>query len=163
MRRRDRSGAGPWYRRQGGGVDSTTPSRPHGFNLGEGKFRPLGSAGAVGTNNNLIHLGTALAAGVTALVETTDRLVACPDPERGLANAFPYLTVFGHTVVGWLWVEQALAAQRGLEASPGDPFYLGKLAVVRYFLDWVLAATQPTHQLLRRLDETPLSMQPEWY
>ena len=133
------------------------------FNLGEGKFRPLGSAGAVGTNTNLIHLGTALAAGVTALVETTDRLVACPDPERGLANAFPYLTVFGHTVVGWLWVEQALAAQRGLEASPGDRFYLGKLAAARYFLDWVLAATQPTHQLLRRLDETPLSMQPEWY
>ncbi len=114
-------------------------------------------------NADLIHLGTALAAGVTALVETTDRLVACPDPERGLANAFPYLTVFGHTVVGWLWVEQALAAQRGLEASPGDPFYLGKLAAARYFLDWVLAATQPTHQLLRRLDETPLSMQPEWY
>ncbi len=114
-------------------------------------------------NADLIHLGTTLAAGVAALVETTDRLVACPDAELGLANAFPYLTVFGHTVVGWLWVEQALAAQRGLDANPGDPFYQGKLAAARYFLDWVLAGTQPTHQLLRRLDDTTLSMRPEWY
>ena len=114
-------------------------------------------------NVDLMHLGNELATGINALVETTERLLACSDPERGLANAFPYLTVFGHTVVAWLWVEQALAAQRGLDATPGDPFYRGKLAAARYFLDWVLAATRPTHQLLRRLDDTALAMQPEWY
>jgi butyryl-CoA dehydrogenase len=114
-------------------------------------------------NDDMVHLGTVLQSGVAALVETTERLLACADIERSLANAFPYLTVFGHTVVGWLWLEQALAAQRGLDGAGEESFYRGKLAAARYFLDWVLAPTQPTHQLLRRLDSTSLTTRAEWY
>ncbi len=115
------------------------------------------------SNDELIHLGRALHTSVTALAETTERLVTCPDLEQSLANAFPYLVVFGHTVVGWLWLEQALAAQRGLENQPDDPFYLGKLAAARYFIDWVLGPTLPIHNLLRRLDSPSLATRAEWY
>ena len=114
-------------------------------------------------NGDVKHLGKVLDTSIDALVETTERLTACPDPERSLALAFPYLTVFGHTVVGWLWLEQAIAAQRGLETQANEPFYQGKLAAARYFLDWVLAPTQPIHQALRRLDSTSLTMEPGWY
>ena len=117
-------------------------------------------------NDDLVFLGDGLAAAIDALVETTGHLVSCLDPERGLANAFAYLTVFGHTVVGWLWVEQALAAQRALDggqAGDDEAFYRGKLQAARYFIAWILGPTRTTHDLLRRLDDTALSMNAAWF
>jgi hypothetical protein len=41
------------------------------------------------------------------------------NPTLALANAVLFLEAFGHTVIAWIWLRQALAAQRGLEtASP---------------------------------------------
>ena len=117
-------------------------------------------------NDELLYLGDGLAAAVDALIETTSHLVSSVDPERGLANAFAYLTVFGHTVVAWLWLEQALAAQRALdggEAGEDESFYRGKLQTARYFTTWVLTPTRTTHDLLRRLDDTALAMSPKWF
>ena len=44
--------------------------------------------------------------------------------------------MFGHAVIGWRWLEQALRAERGLaEGNPADAdFYRGKLQAARYFL-----------------------------
>ncbi len=117
-------------------------------------------------NDDLLYLGDGLAAGVDALIETTSHLVSCLDQERGMANAFAYLTVFGHTVVAWLWLEQVLAAQRALDggqAGDDEAFYRGKLQTARYFYTWVLGPTQPVHALLRRLDDTTLAMNPGWF
>jgi butyryl-CoA dehydrogenase len=67
--------------------------------------------------------------------------------------------------VGWLWVEQALAAHRGLERGhePNPDFYYGKLHAAQYFFDWVVAGTRSTHEALRRLDDSALVMKPEWF
>ena len=80
------------------------------------------------------------------------------DPARRLANATVYLEAFGHIVVAWIWLQQAIAAA-GLE---GD-FYAGKLQACRYFFDWELPKTGPQLALLVRNDTAALDMRDAWF
>ncbi|HEU0199915.1 MAG TPA: acyl-CoA dehydrogenase [Burkholderiaceae bacterium] len=98
------------------------------------------------------------------LGETTRVIAAslAADARRGLANAGPYLTTFGHTVVAWLWLRQALVGARH-EAGPEADFYRGKLAAARYFFRWELPRAQVAHERLRELDKTWLDVEPQWF
>jgi alkylation response protein AidB-like acyl-CoA dehydrogenase len=100
------------------------------------------------------------------LVATTRRLaeVAARDVERALANASVYLDAFGHVVVAWMWLRQALASSRALaSAAPADAdFHRGKLAACRYFFRWELPRIGPQLALLDSLDSTCLETQPAW-
>ena len=85
------------------------------------------------------------------------------DPTLALANASVFLEAFGHTVLAWIWLRQALAAQRGLRdgaASDAD-FYRGKLAACRWFFRWELPKTRQWHELLRSLDDTTFNISAE--
>ncbi|MBK9019777.1 MAG: acyl-CoA dehydrogenase [Sulfuritalea sp.] len=88
------------------------------------------------------------------------------NPTLALANAVLFLEAFGHTVIAWIWLRQALAAQRGLQngiaaqGTDGD-FYRGKLAACRWFYRWELPKVRQWHELLRSLDDTTLTMPPE--
>jgi alkylation response protein AidB-like acyl-CoA dehydrogenase len=54
------------------------------------------------------------------------------DPARALDNATPLLSAFGHGVLAWLWLDQAVAAAR----STADPaFSAGKRLACAYFFD----------------------------
>ena len=89
--------------------------------------------------------------------------VLATNPTLALANAVLFLEAFGHTVIAWIWLRQALAAQRGLTngiAADAD-FYRGKLAACRWFYRWELPKTKQWHELLRSLDDTTLTMPPE--
>jgi hypothetical protein len=89
--------------------------------------------------------------------------VLATNPTLALANAVLFLEAFGHTVIAWIWLRQALAAQRGLNrgiAADAD-FYRGKLAACRWFYRWELPKTRQWHELLRSLDDTTLGMAPE--
>ena len=60
-------------------------------------------------------------------------------PETAFANATPLLFAFGHTVIAWLWLDQAVAARRALGAGTADEaFVRGKLAAMNYFIDFEL-------------------------
>ena len=87
------------------------------------------------------------------------------DVSAGLANAAVYLEMFGHTVVAWIWLRQALTAQLALAtASATDrDFYRGKLSACRYFFRWELCKTQAQHTLLRSLDDSCLNMAEAWF
>ncbi|MCF8200033.1 MAG: acyl-CoA dehydrogenase, partial [Sulfuritalea sp.] len=107
------------------------------------------------------ELGTALED-----VATTLRVLApvlATNPTLALANAVLFLEAFGHTVIAWIWLRQALAAQRGLQqgAAIDAAFYRGKLAACRWFYRWELPKTRQWHELLRSLDDTTLAMSPE--
>jgi len=109
--------------------------------------------------------GDALAKAVADLEATTRALFAAGDMERTLANASVYLEMFGHGVIAWMWLRQALVAHAGL-ARAGErdaAFYRGKLQACRYFFRWELPKTQPQHELLRNLDVTCLEMRNEWF
>jgi butyryl-CoA dehydrogenase len=95
---------------------------------------------------------------VARVVETTRVLHGSGVPERTLANATVYLEAFGHVVLAWMWLEQALAAQ----GKAGD-FYDGKRQACRYFFHWELPRTGPQFDLLANLDDTTLAMRDEWF
>jgi alkylation response protein AidB-like acyl-CoA dehydrogenase len=62
-------------------------------------------------------------------VETvTRKLWQDGDAARALAAASIYLEAFGHVVIAWIWLQQALAA-----GTTAGPFYDGKRAAARYF------------------------------
>ena len=84
---------------------------------------------------------------------------------QALANSALYLKVFGHAVVGWRWLEQALHAERGLaEGNPVDAdFYRGKLQAARFFLTWEVPACQHELALLEARDDTCLNMHNGWF
>ena len=82
-----------------------------------------------------------------------------------LANSALYLKAFGHTVIGWRWLEQAVRAEEGLaRGNPADlPFYKGKLQAARYFLTWEVPGCHHELAILEARDDTCLSMQDAWF
>ncbi|CEL27180.1 MULTISPECIES: acyl-CoA dehydrogenase [Pseudomonas] len=116
---------------------------------------------------------------LTALREPLEKLVArlqvvtiglLTDLAQGkvnssLANSALYLKVFGHTVIGWRWLEQAIRAEEGLakgNAADAD-FYKGKLQAARYFLTWEVPGCHHELALLEARDDTCLAMQDAWF
>lgn len=87
------------------------------------------------------------------------------DPDRALANANLYLDAFGRITAAWIWLKQALAAQRGLIKSDAHEhdFYRGKLHAAHYYIKRELPLTEPQLELLANLEDTPLSMQDSWF
>jgi butyryl-CoA dehydrogenase len=82
-----------------------------------------------------------------------------------LANSALYMKAFGHTVIGWRWLEQAIRAQEGLSAAneADAGFYTGKLQAARYFLTWELPGCHHELAILERRDDACLSMQEGWF
>ncbi|MGU9851566.1 acyl-CoA dehydrogenase [Pseudomonas koreensis] len=116
---------------------------------------------------------------LTALREPLEQLVArlqtvtiglLTDLAQGkinssLANSALYLKVFGHTVIGWRWLEQAIRAEEGLakgNAADAD-FYKGKLQAARYFLTWEVPGCQHELALLEARDDACLAMRDAWF
>jgi butyryl-CoA dehydrogenase len=93
---------------------------------------------------------------VARLLEVTAILWDAGDADVALANAHAYLEAAGHLVVGWLWLEQALAA------SGAGAFYAGKRAAANYFWRWELPKVSTWLDLLASLDRTVLDTDPAW-
>jgi hypothetical protein len=88
------------------------------------------------------------------VLDTTTSLRSITDATLRLANASCYLDAFGHVVVAWLWLDQAVTASRA--ASPEDAFYRGKLSACRYFYKWELPRIDRWLGLLAPVDRTVL-------
>ncbi len=107
------------------------------------------------------------------LEEVTAALHGAGDAGRTLANATVYLEAFGHIVIAWMWLEQALVAKRAMRAmramsgegalGADAAFYQGKLAACRYFFAFELPKVGPMLDLLASLDDTTLAMQDAWF
>ena len=77
-----------------------------------------------------------------------------------LANASAYLEMLGHTVVAWIWLQQAqrALALRAAGRSRDEDFVEGKLRAARYFFRYELPRTERLAELLLRMDDTCLNM-----
>ncbi|WP_165669653.1 acyl-CoA dehydrogenase [Metapseudomonas otitidis] len=84
---------------------------------------------------------------------------------QALANSALYLNSFGHAVIGWRWLEQAIRAQEGLaNGNPADTeFYKGKLQAARFFLTWEVPGVHHALAILEARDDTCLGMQADWF
>ncbi|HKT91416.1 MAG TPA: acyl-CoA dehydrogenase, partial [Paraburkholderia sp.] len=127
----------------------------------------LERAHASGAADAAAH-ASALAAALKRLTEVTRQLWAAGDPAVTLANASVYLEAFGHVVMAWVWLEQALVARAALAVPAGSSgeeadFYRGKLAAAAYFFAWELPKTSAQFDLLASLDRTTLDMQDAWF
>ena len=82
-----------------------------------------------------------------------------------LANSALYMKVFGHAVIGWRWLEQAIRAEEGLTRgnAADQAFYRGKLQAARYFLTWEVPACHHELNLLDAKDQTCMEMQDSWF
>ncbi|HYX94776.1 MAG TPA: acyl-CoA dehydrogenase [Geodermatophilus sp.] len=98
-----------------------------------------------------------LDAAVARMGAVTATLWGTGDPDLALANASVYLEAAGHLVVGWLWLEQALACE-----GSSDAFHEGKRAAARYFWRWELPRTRAQFDLLESLDRTVLDTDEAW-
>jgi len=80
----------------------------------------------------------------------------------GLANASLYLTLVGHGLIAWMWLQQALVAARALPTAAANDrhFYQGKLAACQFFFRYELPPIQAYAELLKNLDDTTLTMTP---
>jgi alkylation response protein AidB-like acyl-CoA dehydrogenase len=97
--------------------------------------------------------------------EVTQVLYSAGDLNRTLANASLYLEAVGHTVMAWIWLEQALLAwrQQGGANEADANFYRGKLQACRYFFNWELPKVGPQLDLLASIDTTTLDMRDAWF
>lgn len=101
------------------------------------------------------------------LAAVTGRLQACDAPARRLANATIYLDGFGHLVIGWMWLRQAIVAATAL-ASGSVPesrrgFYRSKIVACRYFARYELPLAAARLELAGALDTTCLDADPEMF
>ncbi|MEO8005158.1 MAG: acyl-CoA dehydrogenase [Betaproteobacteria bacterium] len=120
------------------------------------------------SSEELQRCGAQLDEALDLLLAVTQKLLATMgrgETDLGLANASVYLDLAGHTVVGWMWLRQALIAARkidGAHVTDGD-YYRGKLQACAWFFRWELSKTAQWAALLDSLDPTCLEMRDAWF
>ncbi len=109
----------------------------------------------------------ALSASLDALMQATHALMDCDNPALRLANATIYLDAFGHVVIGWIWLRQAIVAAQALGASHDEDaersFYEAKLLTCRYFARHELPLAEARLSLCGSLDDTSLDAPAEMF
>ncbi|TDR17519.1 acyl-CoA dehydrogenase [Marinicella litoralis] len=108
--------------------------------------------------DDLSTYATALQKHLDLLMQTTQTMQQ-KIPSKGmsayLANATLYLDAFGHVVVAWMWLNQAICATDRIQAVVNDDdraFYQGKIKTCMYFMTYELPAIETTLALLSQSD-----------
>lgn len=116
-------------------------------------------------NGGLGREADMLEAALDRLLNVTAKVVACDDLNLGLSLATVYLDAFGHIVIAWLWLRQAVIAARARENATGDEaaFYEGKLATCRYFFRHELPKVHAQLEPVGSLDDTCVTFQTEQF
>jgi len=107
----------------------------------------------------LARHAAALDAAWHRLRSVTASLQSLADAELRLANAAAYLEAFGHVVVAWLWLDQAVAVNA---ANTDDDFARGKRAACDYFFGWELPKLEAWLGVLHPVERTPLDTDARW-
>ncbi len=105
----------------------------------------------------LAGLGDQLAAAWAQIGTVVDGLLALNNDARALAHATAFLSAFGHAVVAWLWLDQAVLC------GSGDAFHLGKRAACRFFFETELPRVSTWLDQVSGLSETASAMLAEQF
>ena len=88
-----------------------------------------------------------------------------PEAGRRLANASLFMEAFGHYVIAWIWLEQALVAEVAYLSAYGSErnFYAGKCQAARFFYQHELPRIEPQLTQLEQMEMCALEMQSAWF
>ena len=103
--------------------------------------KELAGAVAGSTTGDLAAIRSEFAAGIKALEQVVDFIVANgkTNVQAVYAGAVPYLTLAGIVSGGWQMARAALVAQKKLAAREGDAsFYQAKITTARFYADHVM-------------------------
>ena len=84
---------------------------------------------------------------------TTKAAWATDNPQEALANAVPYMQAFGHVVLGWIWLDVALAVLAKDEWL-AIAAHRGSMAAQRYFFHYELPRIGAWLQVVKARDMT---------
>ncbi|MEO8159769.1 MAG: acyl-CoA dehydrogenase, partial [Arenimonas sp.] len=126
------------------------------------------SCGEAGMVPELRGLSAQLLAGAKLAEATTQAVVqrmAVGEVRLALANANHYMTLLGHLVIGWIWLQSALVSQRALPAAnlTDTNFYLGKLQACRFFFATELPQIELAARLASTAEPGAYAMQDAWF
>lgn len=113
-----------------------------------------------------VAFATALETALSDLRESTRAAWSTGEPDAALANATPYLQAFGHVVLGWIWLDIAIAAQRVRDTrglGDDDGYLRGKLQAARYFFEYELPRISAWLGVVSTRNGTCREMQEEWF
>ncbi|MDE2594272.1 MAG: acyl-CoA dehydrogenase, partial [Burkholderiales bacterium] len=108
----------------------------------------------------------ALGKALNKVAQSTQAAWSTGKPQEALANATPYLQAFGHTVLAWIWLELAIAAQAakaGGKRAADEAFLQGKLAACDYFFHFELPRIDAWLGVVSRRDMTCAQAQADWF
>ena len=83
--------------------------------------------------------------------------------ELFLADATPYMELFGIVTIAWQWLLQAIAVSKAVRGSPVETdlnFYQGKLHAFRYFFGYELPKAEGLFKLLLNADGLTVDTHP---
>ena len=87
------------------------------------------------------------------VLRATDAAWVTAVPTEALANAVPYMQAFGHTVLAWIWLEVALAAEAVLATKSGA-VCAGVAGATAYFYAYELPKTRAWLNVVESRDLT---------
>lgn len=87
---------------------------------------------------------------------------AATDPNGALSGASDFLHMFGHTCLGLMWAQMAVAAQTALTEGRGDPAFLNaKIVTGRHYMARHLPATALHLARIQAGGDTVMALAPE--
>jgi len=92
-----------------------------------------------------------------AVQAATQAAWATGHPQEALANAVPYMQAFGHTVLAWVWLEQALTVQ-AQDAALSVAANAGRMGALAYFYHYELPKTAAWLRVVSARDMTCAQM-----
>ena len=111
---------------------------------------------------DLAAQASTLAVTLKHLGGATQAAWATGNPDDALANATPYLQAFGHTVLGWIWLDVACCAH-ARAAAHDAALVQGKLAACRFFFRHELPRVAAWLQVVETRDDTCRTMDEAWF
>ncbi|MDA8619754.1 acyl-CoA dehydrogenase [Luminiphilus sp.] len=120
---------------------------------------------AASGNEGLAEMGESLYDIWHLVKRTIETVNQEPDTVTRLSSATPFLDAFGHVVIAWLWLRQALIAQQALQsgAQADADFYEGKVAACQFFYRYHLPQAAEKLRYVGSQDRSVLDAQASWF
>ena len=120
---------------------------------------------AASGNEGLAEMGESLYDIWHLVKRTIETVNQEPDTVTRLSSATPFLDAFGHVVIAWLWLRQALIAQQALQigAQADADFYEGKVAACQFFYRYHLPQAADKLRYVGSQDRSVLDAHASWF